>query len=64
MTKEQLKDWIVNHGMTNDQFARFIGVTQSCVMHWLFGRRSIPITAQRVMRLIDRYPEMQEEFGK
>lgn len=64
MTPEKLEQFLVRHDLTNAQFARLLGVTPPAVDHWLLGRRAVPLTTVRLLRLFDRRPELMLEFAK
>ncbi len=62
MNKEQLNAWLQTKNLTPSQFAQFIGVTPTAVSHWLKGKRTISLTVTRVCKLMDRHPNLMEEF--
>lgn len=64
MTPEKLEQFLVRHDLSNAEFARLLGVTGPAVDHWLLGRRAIPLTTVRLLKLFDRKPELMLEFGK
>lgn len=51
----RLRSWIVDAGMSQEEFAEKIGVSYGTVRGWAYGTRSIPF---------DRAYEICEMFGK
>lgn len=63
MTADQMSAFLTKHKLDVNQFARVLGITPNGVLHWVRGRREIPITIERLCRLFDKYPSLLLEFG-
>lgn len=50
MTPDELRDLQRRFGMTNDQLARAIGVSESTVVKWRGGQHPIPSPAALAIR--------------
>ena len=48
--------------LSPSQLAIALGVTRPCIDHWMSERRSIPISAVKLVRYWMRNPEVVEDF--
>ena len=62
MSAKELEDFLTRHKMSDHSIAEILGVTKPAVDHWLMRRRSIPPTAAKVIRFLDRHPGMITVF--
>ena len=50
--------------LTQREFAQFVGVKENTLKNWEQGRRKIPATARRLMRIAGTHPEIILEITK
>ena len=62
MTREDLKEWMSTHGITTDELADMLGLTNQAVLHWLQGKRKIPEPIGRLLVFLGQRPQMFREF--
>lgn len=63
MTVEEFKHFMSRHKLTPQQMADLVGVSYMAVHQWLTGRRSIAKPIGRILRLLDKHPELIGEFA-
>lgn len=56
----ELQDYLRKTRLSPQEFAALVGVTKGAVMHWLNGRREIPLT---IIKLIDYFELNIRDFG-
>lgn len=56
MTPEVMREWRRRHGLSQTAAGELIGVSRQAVQHWESGDREIPVMAENLVYLIDRYP--------
>ena len=64
MTGQEIKEWRQSHGLTQEQFAREVGVSWSTIAKWEGGQRSpnrftLPLLERAIQRI-----EKREGKGK
>ena len=47
-----------NLKLSQPEFARFVGVKVATLRNWEQGRRRIPATARRLLRIAEKHPEI------
>lgn len=62
MTREDLKQWMNTHGITTDELADMLGLTNQAVLYWLQGKRKIPEPIGRLLVFLGQRPQMFREF--
>ena len=62
MTKEDLKLWMQTHGMTTEELAEMLGLTDQAVLYWTQGKRKIPEPIGRLLVFLGQRPQMMREF--
>lgn len=62
MTSEEFKRFMQNCKMSKKEMALQLGVTHQAVQLWLDGKRSIPETTFRLIKLFQKYPNLMKEF--
>ena len=62
MTREDLKQWMSTHGITTDELAEMLGLTNQAVLYWLQGKRKIPEPIGRLLVFLGQRPQMFREF--
>lgn len=64
MTSKELLVFMKKYNFSQESFAMFIGVTSMAVRHWIKGTRDISLPVSRLIKLLDKRPELMKEFGK
>ena len=62
MTREDLKQWMNTHGITTDELAEMLGLTNQAVLYWLQGKRKIPEPIGRLLVFLGQRPHLFREF--
>lgn len=62
MTKKELDSLLEFWGFSNQEFADLLGVTRPAVDHWVTGRREVPPTTVRLLRLFYAQPKVMKDF--
>lgn len=62
MTREDLKVWMQTHGMSTDELADMLGLTNQAVIYWIQGKRKIPEPIGRLLVFLGQRPQMMREF--
>lgn len=62
MSPVQLETIMDRHGFTQESLAKTLGVTKQAVGHWVCGRRTVPETAARLVRMFDQQPQFIRYF--
>ena len=62
MTPLQLDAFLQKHRLSDEQFARILGITVPAIHHWRAGRRRIPDIYAKLIRTFDKYPGLLTEF--
>lgn len=62
MSPHELKEWMLNVGLTPTSLADLLGVTKGCVQHWLSGHRKIPETTAKLINYWKRHPMTMLDF--
>ncbi len=55
MTSERLNEWMNDKGLDTIELALILGMTRGGIIHWLKGRREIPLWFSRLVDLLDDY---------
>lgn len=59
---KDLEAWLEKHDLSNREFASICDVTDTAVKLWLTGDRGVSGTTAKVMRLLDKYPQLKQEL--
>lgn len=62
MTPQNLRAFMLRHGMNDKQLAQFLGVTPMAVINWLGGKRTVSLTVARLLNFFDKHAELMGEF--
>ena len=62
MKPNELIKFLEDQDLTNLAFAEILGVSKEAVDHWVMGRRAIPDTTAKLIRLFGRRPELMKEL--
>lgn len=63
MSPEDIKTYRVMHlNMTFKVFAELLGVTPQAVKLWEQGKRDMPETTVRLIKLFQKFPQLIKEF--
>lgn len=62
MTPRDLENFLTRNDMTNREFAELLGLTEMAISHWIHGRRMVPPTTVKLIRLFDRQPKLMKDF--
>lgn len=61
-TANDLKEWMNEFHMGPKALCSLLGVTYSCVLYWLQGKRKIPQTTIKLLLYFRRYPHRMFDF--
>lgn len=61
-TNDDLKKWMDDFGMSQKSLCLLLGVSSTCVIYWLQGRRKIPQTTIKLLLYFRRYPQRIFDF--
>ncbi len=64
LTIKELIAFMSKNGLSKTEFAEILGVTYQAIGLWLEGKRDISLTTTRVIRCMEKYPQLIREFGK
>jgi DNA-binding transcriptional regulator YiaG len=64
LSPEELKTFLMKHGISILEFSSILGKTRSAIDNWLRGYRTVDVTTTRIVRLLDKYPTLIREFNK
>lgn len=62
LSAQELKDFMKRHGFSEKEMAEFLGKTVQGIKLWLQGQREINVTVSRLLKLMDKYPQLIREF--
>lgn len=62
MSLEELVIFMKKHGFAEKEFADFMGVTPQGVRLWVTGQREVSVTNTRLLRMLDKYPQLIAGF--
>lgn len=62
MTGQEFQDFRVSLFKTPAMMAEFLDVTTMCITHWEKGDRRVPPTTVKLVRLLQKYPQLVKEF--
>jgi len=62
MTREDLKQWMKDHGYTIESLAELLGMTKQGVQYWVEGKRKIPEPIGRLLDFLSRNMDRIERF--
>lgn len=64
LTIKEMQAFMQKNGLSNKEFAEILGVTIQAVTLWVEGKRDFSITNTRLIRMMQKYPQLLREFGK
>lgn len=59
---KELIDFMNKNGISRTELADILGVTHQAVSLWLTGKRDISITITRLIKIMQKYPQLIREF--
>ncbi len=62
MSVDELLRFMNTHGFSDQEFAKFMGITLQAVRLWKQGEREISLTNTRLLRMLARKPALMKEF--
>lgn len=62
LTAPELKAWMDKQGFGEKELGEFLGVTWQAVRLWIRGERNVPMTTSKIIRLMQKYPQLMREF--
>lgn len=62
LTIKELIAFMTINGLSHKEFADILGVKVQAVTLWLKGQRDISLTTTRVIRMMQKYPQLIREF--
>ena len=62
MTREDLKQWMKEHGYNTESLAEMLGMTKQGVQYWVEGKRKIPEPIGRLLDFMSRNMDRVERF--
>lgn len=58
----EFNTFLNKHGIADIEFAEIFGVSVQAVWLWKKGERELSLTNSKVIRLLDRYPQLLKEL--
>jgi DNA-binding transcriptional regulator YiaG len=62
MSSVDLQKFMQKHGIAPKELGEILGVTPQAVALWISGEREFSVTNSRLIRIMDKYPKLIEEF--
>jgi len=62
MSPNELKEFMVKFSFNLNSLADLLGVSRTCVLYWVTGKRKIPETTARLIKYFTRYPNAILDF--
>jgi len=62
LSAKDLNKFLNHHGISIDEFAKILGVTNQAVRLWTSEQREFSVTNTRIVRLFQKYPQLIKEF--
>jgi len=62
MSASELNAFMKKHGFSDDSLADLLGVTLQAVRLWVRSQREISVTVTRLLRMLDKYPQMIQVY--
>lgn len=62
MNPQNLREFMINHHLSDKALADLLGVTRMAVIQWLGGKRTVSLTVTRLLNMFDKHPELMKEF--
>lgn len=59
---EELREFMNKHGISVLEFSQVLGVSRQAIKLWLDDKRDVTITNSRIIRLLNKYPQLIKEF--
>lgn len=62
LSTEELNEFMNINGLSVQEFAEILGVTEQAVKLWRNGSRDFSVTNSRLIKLFQKYPQLLQEF--
>lgn len=62
LTIKELNEFMNKNGLSRNELADILGVTYQAISLWLNGKRDISLTISRLVRIMQKYPQLIREF--
>jgi DNA-binding transcriptional regulator YiaG len=62
MTAKELKAWMDLVGLSIQELADILGVSDQAVRLWVYDERVISVTNTRIINMFMKYPQLLKEF--
>ncbi len=62
MTAKELKAYMDLVGLSTQEFADVLGVSDQAVRLWVYDERSLSVTNTRIIKMFIKYPQLLKEF--
>lgn len=64
LTIKELMQFMKLNGLSKKEFAEILGVSIQAINLWLEGKRDFSVTNTRLIRCMQKYPQLLKEFGR
>jgi len=62
LTIKELMEFMDKNGLSKNELADILGITYQAISLWLNGKRDISLTVTRIVRIMQKYPQIIREF--